>query len=76
MTPQFHERISAMNIYIVWTEKNNVEVPILDELQRGIVSTINSFHYFIQEGRGDEVLRPTLATLENYTTIHFSTKRH
>ena len=63
-----------MNIYIVWTEKNNVEVPILDEQQRGIVSTINSFHYFIQEGRGDEVLRPTLATLENYTTIHFTTE--
>ncbi len=62
------------SLYIVWSEKNELGIPIIDEQHRGIVSTINSFHYFIQEGRGDEVLEPTLATLENYTKIHFATE--
>ena len=62
------------SLYIVWAERNQLGIPIIDEQHRGIVSTINSFHYFIQEGRGDEILEPTLATLENYTKIHFATE--
>jgi len=58
----------------VWTEKNNLGVPIIDEQHRGIVSTINSFHCFIQEGHGEEALKPTLIILEQYTSIHFRTE--
>ncbi len=62
------------NLYIVWTERNLVGVPIIDEQHRGIVSTINSFHYLIHSGHGEEALKPTMAILEYYTLIHFKTE--
>ena len=61
-------------LYIVWNEYNNLGIPIIDEQHRGIVSTINSFHYFIQEGLGGDALKPTLNILEQYTKIHFRTE--
>ena len=61
-------------LYIVWNDSNNLGIPIIDEQHRGIVSTINSLHYFIQEGHGMDALKPTLAILEEYTDIHFRTE--
>ncbi len=61
-------------LYIVWNEENELGLPIIDEQHRGIVATINSFHYFIQQGRGLDALRPTLSILEQYTRIHFKTE--
>jgi hemerythrin len=61
-------------LYIVWVEKNNLGIPIIDEQHRGLVATINSLYYFIQEGHGAEALRPTLTVLEQYTYIHFTTE--
>ncbi len=62
------------NLYIIWSDKNKLGVPIIDEQHRGIISTINSLHYFIQIGHGEEVLRPTLVMLAQYTEIHFKTE--
>lgn len=61
-------------LYIIWNENNNIGIPIIDKQHRGIVVTINSFHYFIQEGRGLDVLKPTLNILEQSTRIHFQTE--
>jgi hemerythrin len=61
-------------LYIVWNEENNLGIPIIDEQHRGIVATINSFHYLIQQGRGRDALQPTLSILEQYTRIHFRTE--
>ena len=61
-------------LYIVWNDINKLGIPIIDEQHRGIVATINSFHYFIQEGHGLEALKPTLNILEQYTCIHFKTE--
>ncbi len=61
-------------LYIVWTEKNKVGIPIIDEQHRGIISTINSLHYFIQTGQGEQIIRPTLIMLEQYVDIHFKTE--
>lgn len=61
-------------LYIVWTGKNELGIPIIDEQHRGIVTTINSFHYFINEGHGIEALKPTLHMLLQYTNIHFQTE--
>lgn len=58
-------------LYIVWNEKNCLGIPIIDEQHRGIVSTINSLHYFVKQGQGDEALPPTLSILEQYAKIHF-----
>lgn len=61
-------------LYIVWDDANNLGIPIIDEQHRGIVATINSFHYFLQAGRGLAALTPTLDILEHYTFIHFKTE--
>lgn len=63
-------------LYIVWNEEQNLGVPILDEQHRGIVATINSFHYFLVEGHGDKALDPTLRMLEQYTRLHFQTEEN
>ena len=61
-------------LYIAWNDSNNLGIPIIDEQHRGIVATINSLHYFIQEGKGLDALKPTLNILEEYTHIHFKTE--
>jgi len=61
-------------LYIVWKDVNGTGVPILDEQHRGIVSTINSFYYFYQEGHSSEALVPTIKMLEQYVAIHFKTE--
>lgn len=62
------------SLYIVWHDDNSLGVPIIDEQHRGIISSINSLHYFIQTGRADEILKPTLSMLNYYTKVHFSTE--
>lgn len=44
-------------LYIVWDNKTNIGVPIIDEQHRGIIATLNSLHYFIQQERGLEALQ-------------------
>jgi hemerythrin len=61
-------------LYIVWSDSNNTGIPIIDEQHRGIVATINSFHYFSQKGHGLDALKPTFVILEQYTDIHFKTE--
>jgi hemerythrin len=63
-----------MTLYIIWSDNNKIGIPIIDEQHRGIISTINSLHYFIQIGHGEEILKPTLTMLAQYTKIHFKTE--
>lgn len=58
-------------LYIVWKDHNNLGIPIIDEQHRGIVSTINSLHHFIHSGHSNEIIKPTMVILEQYTVIHF-----
>ncbi len=61
-------------LYIVWNEKNNTGISIIDEQHRGIISTINSFHYLIQNGHTHDIIKPTIIMLNQYTKIHFHTE--
>jgi hemerythrin len=61
-------------LYIVWSDNNKVGIPIIDEQHRGIISTINSLHYFIQTGHGQEIIKPTMIMLEQYIAVHFKTE--
>ena len=61
-------------LYIVWSDNNKIGIPIIDEQHRGIISTINSLHYFINAGHGDEIIKPTMIMLEQYVDIHFKTE--
>ncbi len=62
------------DLYIIWHTSNELGIPIIDEQHRGLVSTINSFHYLIKEGQGEEVIRPIIMTLVQYIEIHFRTE--
>jgi hemerythrin-like metal-binding protein len=62
------------NLFIVWNDTNKTGIPIIDEQHRGIISNINSLHYFMQLGHGEEILKPTLIVLNQYVGIHFRTE--
>jgi len=62
------------NLYIVWRDDFNSGIPIIDEQHRGIVATVITLYYFIQEGDGIEALRPSLSALEYYINTHLQTE--
>lgn len=62
-------------LYIVWNSKNNLNIPIIDEQHRGIVSIINSLHYFIKQGMGFQTLLPVIIIMEQYSIIHFEAEQ-
>ena len=59
------------NILIVWQPSFNLGIPIVDEQHKGIVSTINSLCFAIQNKHGNEMLRPVIGMVNEYTRIHF-----
>jgi len=59
------------NILIVWNPSFNLGIPIVDEQHKGIVSSINSLCYAIQNKHGDEMLKPVINMVNEYTRIHF-----
>ena len=62
-------------LYIIWTKENEIGIPIIDEQHRSIVSTINTFHYYISNGIDKNVIFSTLKILEQYTKLHFQTEQ-
>jgi hemerythrin len=62
------------DLYIIWNEDNNLGIPIIDEQHKGLVSNINSFHYFIKEDKGLDILRPIVSALVHYIDVHFRTE--
>ena len=68
--------ISKMDtLYIVWNDRYNIGIPIIDEQHRGIVTAINTLFEFIRQGEGQEALKPTFLILEQYTQLHFKTEQ-
>jgi len=59
------------NILIVWEPTYDLGIHIVDEQHRGIVSTINSLCFAIQNNHGIEMLRPIIGMVNDYTRIHF-----
>ena len=68
------DNLMQNNLYIVWKDHNDLGISIIDEQHRGIISTINSLYYFIQSGLGEEIIRPTMIMLVEYTNVHFKTE--
>jgi len=60
------------NIFIVWKPEYNLGIPIIDEQHRGIVTTINSLFYAMQNKHGENVLRSVINMVTEYTHIHFN----
>lgn len=59
------------NLFIVWKPEYNLGIPIIDEHHRGIVTTINSLHFGMQNSYAKDMLAPIIDMMNDYTRIHF-----
>ena len=66
--------MTQQNLFIKWDDGKLVGFTILDEQHRGLVATINSLYYFIQQGWDLVSLKPTLKMLEQYVAFHTKTE--
>ena len=60
--------------YIMWSEKNDLGINIVDEQHRSLVSIINTLHFFDSEDQGAEMLVSVKKSLKGYIDIHFKTE--
>jgi hemerythrin len=58
-------------LFIVWKPEYDLGIPIIDEQHRGIVTTINSLFYAMQNKHGENMLKPVIIMVTEYTRIHF-----
>lgn len=63
-----------MGLYIVWSPKWELGIPIIDEQHRGIISLINTLFYLIAGRRSEEVIIPLMRTLTRYWSLHRMTE--
>lgn len=63
------------HLFIVWQDSYNLNCPIINEQHKGIISTINSLHYFIQKGHELTFLKPTIDLSKLYMGFHFVTEQ-
>jgi len=61
-------------LYFIWHTELETGIPILDEQHRGIIATLNSLHYFIQQGHGLDALQPTISIMKQYIGFHLKTE--
>ncbi|HIC47325.1 MAG TPA: chemotaxis protein [Methylophaga aminisulfidivorans] len=61
-------------LLLVWQDEFSQQVPIIDEQHRAILATINSLHYFLQQGLEFESLLPTVKLLISYIVFHYKTE--
>ena len=66
-----HNTLLTHNVFIVWKPEYNLGVQIIDEQHRGIVTTINSLYYGMQNNYFKEMLVPIIDMIHDYTHIHF-----
>jgi hemerythrin len=59
------------NLFIVWKPEYNLGISIIDEQHRGIVTTINSLFYAMQNKHGEKILESVVNMVTEYTHIHF-----
>ena len=62
------------NVFIVWKPEYNLGIPIIDEHHRGIVSTINSLHFSMQNKQVRDIFTSISDMIFDYTKIHFRTE--
>lgn len=65
----------AKPLYMGWKEEfSHDDNLIVDEQHRGVLATINSLYYFLQQGHGIDALLPTIKILLQYMQFHTKTE--
>lgn len=62
-------------LYLIWQPEFKQGIPILDEQHRGVLASINSLHYFLQQGEGLAALMPTIKICASYMQFHSKTEQ-
>lgn len=58
--------------FIQWSENMSVGNHIIDQQHKNLVKMVNTVYDAMGQGKGDEVLKPILKALVDYTKSHFS----
>ena len=66
-----HHALLRHNVLIVWKPEYDLGIRIIDEQHRGIVTTINSLYYGMQNNHTGNMLSPIIGMIYDYTRIHF-----
>ncbi len=66
-----HKILFGHNVFIHWDDKYNLGIPIIDEQHRGIVTTINSLYFGIQNHFISHSFASIVQMMYDYTRIHF-----
>lgn len=62
-------------LYLGWSDEfSQDDGLIIDEQHRGILASINSLHYFLQQGHGIDALIPTIKIVLQYIQFHAKTE--
>ena len=61
-------------LLLEWNESKTIGIPILDMQHQGIISVINSFHFFVRNAEAESFLHSTMRIINDYTRIHFATE--
>ncbi len=62
------------NLYIVWAERWELGIPIIDEQHRGAACLINTLFYFITHKYGADVVLPVVKATLHYSELHMLTE--
>jgi len=61
-------------LYIIWQKSFEQDESIVDEQHHALLATINSLHYFLQQGHALDILIPTVKLVLSYLRFHNSTE--
>lgn len=61
-------------LLINWQDDFLQGAALIDEQHRAVTATINSFHYFLNQGQDVETLMPTVNILISYLRFHMTTE--
>lgn len=59
---------------IKWSEDLSVNIPIIDEQHKKLISYLNELYTHMKVGKGREIIGDTLTKMIEYTKFHFKTE--
>jgi hemerythrin len=63
-----------MAVLFEWTDELSVNIPVIDEQHKKLISHINEFYAHMKTGKAKQVMNETLNKLIDYVGYHFSTE--
>ena len=62
--------------FIIWSDKWELGIPILDEQHRGAAALINSMYYFFSNKHGMDVISKVIRSVAHYSELHMFTEEY